>query len=240
MAKSVLKSAPVQAFIGTLLGAYMGFVGATTRWERRGLEYVTPLREGKAGLIGTIWHSRIMLSPAIWPKGAQTAKVLISRSGEGDAIARAAAMNGIGAIRGSSLNLKKREKSKGAMSGFKQMVRHLREGGCMAIMPDGPRGPRMRIGLGPLMIAQIAGVPILPATWSTRWGISFNSWDRFILPFPFSKGVMAYGEPLTVPRDADEAQLEALRAELEARMIALTQEADALCGRPATDPAEPR
>ena len=87
MAKSALKSAPVQAFIGTLLGAYMGFVGATTRWDRRGVEHITPIREGRDGLIGTIWHSRIMLSPSIWPKGAQPAKVLISRSGEGDAIA---------------------------------------------------------------------------------------------------------------------------------------------------------
>ena len=240
MAKSVLKSAPVQALIGTLLGAYMGFVGATTRWERRGVEIITPIREGQDGLIGTIWHSRIMLSPSIWPKGAQPAKVLISRSGEGDAIARAAALNGVGAIRGSSLNLKKREKAKGAMSGFKQMVRHLRDGGCMAIMPDGPRGPRMRLGLGPLMIAQMAGVPIVPATWSTRWGKTFNSWDRFILPFPFGKGVIAYGEPITVPKEADAETLEALRAELEARMIALTHEVDRLCGRPQTDPAEPR
>ncbi|MCP2670846.1 lysophospholipid acyltransferase family protein [Maricaulaceae bacterium EIL42A08] len=240
MAKSFLKSAPVQAIIGTLLGAYMGFVGATTRWERRGVEHITPIREGRDGLIGTIWHSRIMLSPSIWPKGAQPPKVLISRSGEGDAIARAAAVNGVGAIRGSSMNLRKREKSKGAMSGFKQMVRHLRDGGCMAIMPDGPRGPRMRLGLGPLMIAQMAGVPIVPATWSTRWGKTFNSWDRFILPFPFGKGIIAYGEPITVPRDATPETLEALRTELEARMIALTHLADEACGRIKTEPAEPR
>lgn len=240
MAKSVLKSRAVQTAIGTLLGGYMWFVGATTRWERRGVEFIEPIREGGEGLIGAIWHSRIMLSPSIWQKGAQQPKVLISRSGEGDAIARAAAVNGISAIRGSSLNMKKREKSKGAMSGFREMVRFIRGGGCMAIMPDGPRGPRMRIGLGPLMIAQMAGAPIVPATWSTRWAITFNSWDRFVLPLPFGKGVIAYGEPVTVPRDADAETLEALRAELEHRAIALTQDADRACGRNITEPADTR
>ncbi len=240
MVKSLLKSGPVQAVIGTLLGGYMGFVGATTRFERIGVEHIEPIREGGAGLIGAIWHSRIMLSPAIWPKGAQPPKVLISRSGEGDAIARAAAVNGVGAIRGSSLNLKKREKSKGAMSGFREMVRFIRGGGCMAIMPDGPRGPRMRIGLGPLMIAQMSGAPIVPATWSVRWGKTFSSWDRFILPFPFGEGVIAYGEPVTVPKDADAETLEALRAELESRLIALTQDADQRCRRERVEPAPAR
>jgi lysophospholipid acyltransferase (LPLAT)-like uncharacterized protein len=240
MVKSLLKSGPVQAMIGTLLGGYMGLVGATTRFERLGLEHIEPIRQGGKGLIGAIWHGRIMLSPAMWPKGAQPAKVLISRSGEGDAIARAAALNGIGAIRGSSLNMKKREKSKGAMSSFREMVRHIRGGGCMAIMPDGPRGPRMRIGLGPLMVAQMSGAPILPATWSTRWAIQFGSWDRFLLPLPFGRGVIAYGAPITVPRDADAGQLEALRADLEARAVALTQEADRLCGREVIEPADAR
>lgn len=240
MARSLLKSGPVQAFIGTLLGGYMGFVGATTRFERIGLEHIQPIREGGEGLMGAIWHGRIMLSPAIWPKGAQEPKVLISRSGEGDAIARAAAVNGIGAIRGSSLNMKKRGKSKGALSGFREMVRFIRGGGCMAIMPDGPRGPRMRIGLGPLMIAQMSGAPIVPATWSVRWAKSFNSWDRFLLPLPFGRGVIAYGEPIYVPKDADADALEILRAELEARLIALTQDADRRCGRDIIEPAPAR
>lgn len=240
MLKSILKSRPVQAVIGTLLGGYMAFVGATTRWEWRGLENRAPILNGGTGAIGAVWHGRIMVSPRTWPAEPQPRKVFISQSSEGDVIARAASLNGVGAIRGSSLNMKKREKSKGAMSGFKQMVRHLRSGGCMAIMPDGPRGPRMRMGLGPLMIAQIAGVPIVPVTWSSRWAITFNSWDRFILPFPFAKGVIAYGEPLTVPKDADSDALETLRCELEARMIALTNEADALCGRAPIEPEEPR
>jgi len=240
MAKSVLKSRAVQTAIGTLVGAYMGVVGATIRWERRGLEHIEPIRASGEGLVGCVWHGRIMLSPSIWPKGAQPVKVLISRSGEGDAIARAAAVNGVGAIRGSSLNMKKKEKLKGAMSSFREMVRHIRKGGCMAIMPDGPRGPRMRMGLGPLMVAQLAGAPILPATWSTRWAITFNSWDRFVLPLPFSRGVIAYGEPMLVPKDADDAALEALRAELEARAVALTQDADHACGRPMIEPADRR
>lgn len=237
MGKSFLKSGPVQAVIGTLLGGYMGFVGATTRFERLGLEHIEPIRDGGQGLIGAIWHGRIMLSPAMWPRGAQPAKVLISRSGEGDAIARAAAVNGIGAVRGSSLNMKKREKSKGALSGFREMVRHIRGGGCMAIMPDGPRGPRMRIGAGPLMIAQMSGAPIVPATWSVRWAKAFNSWDRFLLPLPFGRGVIAYGAPITVPEDADADRLEELRAELEARLIALTQDVDRRCGRVPVEPA---
>jgi lysophospholipid acyltransferase (LPLAT)-like uncharacterized protein len=236
MANSVLKSAPVQAFIATLLGGYMGFVGKTTRWERRGMEHIQPLREGGKGVIALVWHGRIMVSPTLWPRGAQPIKVLISQSDDGDIIARAAAMNGVGAVRGSSLNPKKREKTKGAMGAFREMVRQLRGGGCMAIMPDGPRGPRMRMGLGPLTIAQMTGAPIFTATWSTRWAISFKSWDRFVLPLPFSKGILAYGKPVYVPRDADEATLEALRLHLETDLTEITRQADAACGRPIVEP----
>ena len=239
MANSVLKSGPAMALVGTLIGAYMRLARATTRWQIVGGQHRDAVSATGKGVIGCIWHGRIMLSPSLWPGDAQPGKVLISRSGEGDAIARAASMNGWGAVRGSSLNVKKKEKSKGAMSGFREMVRHIRSGGCMAIMPDGPRGPRMRLGTGPLMIAQMTGAPLFPTTWSTRWGWTFNSWDRFILPVPFSSGVMAYGEPVYVPKDADSETLEAIRVELEARMIALTQDADARCGRGQTEPADP-
>lgn len=234
--KSLLASAPVQALIAGLLAGYMSLVKATTRWEVRGLEHAQPVWDSQAGLVGAVWHGRILMTIAAWPKTVQPAGILISRSKEGDVVARVAAHHKVQTVRGSSRN-KKKSKQKGGVTAFREMVRWIKGGGCMAITPDGPRGPRMRASLGAVKLANAAGAPILGLGWSTRHALVFNSWDRFVLPLPFGRGVIIWTEPLTLPRDPDRAQLELARAELEARLIAATQQADAACGRPVIEPA---
>ena len=234
MIKAILQSGPVQGGLGALLAGYMRLVKATTRWERRGLAHVEPIWSGAGGVVACLWHSRILMSIAAWPKQAQTPAVLISRSRDGNVVADAARRHGVDVVRGSSLNQRKTAKQKGSVGAFRDMARHVRAGGCMAITPDGPRGPRMRAGDGAVKLARIAHAPILPVAWSTHRAVVFNSWDRFMLPLPFGRGVIVYAEPILLDAHADDAAVDAARADLEARLNAATDEADAACGRDPT------
>ena len=237
MVKSILASGPVQAVLGALLAGYMSLVKRTTRWEVRGLEHVRPIWEGGEGVVGCVWHGRILMTIAAWPKDVQPPSILISRSKDGAVVAQAARRHGAVVVRGSSRNRKK-TKEKGGFSAFREMVRWVQRGGCMAITPDGPRGPRMRAGLGAVKLARAAGAPLLPLAWSTTNALVFESWDRFFLPLPFGRGVIVWGEAVRAPSEADQAALEAARARLEAVLIAANQEADRACGKAVIEPAE--
>ena len=99
----------------------------------------------------------------------------------------------------------------------------------------------MRASAGLINAARLAGVPILPCTYAVSLRRVLASWDRFVLAFPFGRGVFLWGEPIAVAPDGGEAALERARATLEARLNALTREADLLCGavpvEPSTEPA---
>ncbi len=229
MASSVLASAPVRAILSSTIAGYIRLVQATTRWRVEGAAHLdAAIAEGK--VIVVFWHNRIMMAPLTWPDDAPTPRTLVSRSADGDVIAAAAAKLDIGAVRGSSANLKKKAKGKGALAAFREMARHVNAGGCMALTPDGPRGPRMRLQEGVIRLAQLTGAPVLPMAWSTTRRKTFQSWDRFILPAPFSEGVVVWGEPLHAPRDADEAGLDSFRRSAEAALIAVADRADAATG----------
>jgi hypothetical protein len=240
MIKAILNSGPVQAVLGALLAGYMTLVKATTRWERRGLEHAQPVWDSGAGVVGCVWHSRILMTIAIWPKTAQKPAILISRSRDGDVVADAARRHGVAVVRGSSLNQRKTSKQKGSVGAFREMARHVETGGCMAVTPDGPRGPRMRAGAGAIKLARTAEAAVLPCAWSTSRAIMFNSWDRFMLPLPFARGVIVYGEPIEIDADSDDAAVKAAALSLEERLNAATAEADRACGRQLTEPAEKR
>jgi lysophospholipid acyltransferase (LPLAT)-like uncharacterized protein len=103
-------------------------------------------------------------------------------------------------------------------------VRQVRAGASAGIAPDGPRGPRHQAQLGIITLARLSEVPIVPVAVGARWKVVFQSWDRFLLPLPGSRVVVAYGEPVVVPSDADAALLEQKRQELEAKLLKLTGE----------------
>ena len=95
----------------------------------------------------------------------------------------------------------------------------------------------MHASTGIISTARLAEVPIVPITYATRRRHIMQTWDRFHLPLPLSKGIFVWGEPMTVPPDADEATVEAARALLEARLNAITAEADRRMGHAPPLPA---
>jgi hypothetical protein len=190
---------------------------ATVRFEQHGDRAYERYMNSDQAAVFLVWHGRLL--PATWFHRTKGLATLISRSGDGEIIARIAEHWGYRVIRGSS--------SRGGHAGLRAMVRVLREGQSVAVTPDGPRGPKRKVKQGALEAARQAGVPILPVGAGTKRAWWFEGWDRFLVPRPFARVHLFYGAPIRVPADAGTEDLERLARQLEHSLDALTEEADA-------------
>jgi lysophospholipid acyltransferase (LPLAT)-like uncharacterized protein len=233
------KRLPARLFIiSRLLALYLQLVYVTSRWHIENREVFDTLLKQQGGRIMTFWHGRMCAMPRVFrPFG--TGHVLISAHKDGELIARVMEAMGYDAVRGSTARQRPGEAlvDKGGAAALRSLVRLLKSGGHIGITPDGPRGPRMRISPGTMLLAALSGAPIVPVTYSASFAIRFKSWDRFLLPLPFGRLHVAIGTPLTVPRDADEATLSSLRLTLEAELNRLTRECDERAGQAPVAPA---
>jgi lysophospholipid acyltransferase (LPLAT)-like uncharacterized protein len=152
--------------------------------------------------------------------------VLISRHRDGEMIARTLSCFGIHSTRGSSTS--------GGAAALREIVRRIEQGWDAAFTPDGPRGPRHVVQPGVIESARLSGAKIVPVSFAAHPAWQMGSWDRFLVPKPFGRGLFLYGDPFSVPRDARGADLEGARRELESRMIALEAAADRLVRGEAT------
>lgn len=238
MLKSLLGNPIVQFIAGRAIGLYMLLVGWSTRWRRINHAAVEPFwAEGEARLVCCIWHGRFILVHKLWAFGAgkPKARFLISRSREGGVVAHASRTVGAEVIRGSAA--KRGQQKGGAGAGF-GVVRQIQAGIVVGLTPDGPRGPRMRAKMGPVQIAKLSQAPLIALAWSSNRRIVFESWDRFVLPLPFGRGVLIWSDPIPAPAsDADDAEMERTRAALENELNRITAEADRLVGAAAIEPA---
>lgn len=235
MIKGILKSDAFRIFASWLVTQYVRLAWATGRWTVHGGQTPAAKWDAQKPFILVFWHGRLLMMPKSWRRGVKV-HMLISQHRDGELITRGIKPFGIDTIRGSTSKPGK-AKDKGGLTALREILRTLKSGECIGITPDGPKGPRMRASDGVITIARLSGAPILPAAWSARRRWALNSWDRFLVPSLFTKGVIVWGAPIEVPRDANDAQIDALRQMVEARMIALTDEADALAGAPKIEPA---
>ncbi len=114
-----------------------------------------------------------------------------------------------------------------AVAGFLALVRAFREGFSLALVPDGPRGPCYEAKVGVVQVARITGAPIIPVSYATDRMKQLRSWDRLMIPLPFARVVFAIGEPIVVPRNADDALIEQQRQVLQQRLNELGRQAEA-------------
>jgi lysophospholipid acyltransferase (LPLAT)-like uncharacterized protein len=144
----------------------------------------------------TLWHGQML--PLLWHHRDQGVAVLVSEHKDGEIIARILEMMGYALIRGSP--------SRGAGRALLAMVRTLKEGNDVAVTPDGPRGPRHKFAPGAAIAANRAGAPILPAVAHVDRYWQLRTWDGFIIPKPFARITVAYGEvarlDAATPREA--------------------------------------
>lgn len=217
---------------GALAGLIVRVVRSTTRWETVADPAAAALLAGEEPLIGAFWHNRLMLITAAWPKGRPLAMVM-SEHGDSRILGIAVADYVTRPVWGSS--------RRNPAAALKGMLRALRDGISVAITPDGPRGPRMRCRRGVVQAAMRTGAPIVPAAWAVSRRSVVRSWDRFMIAWPFGRGVVVYGPPIRVPADADAAAVEAARRAVEDALNAVTAEADRRMGHapiaPAPEPA---
>lgn len=229
--KRLQKTGFGQALLAWEISVYLLLLRATTRWRITRPAAAEALLDKEASFIACFWHGRLTTMRAAWNRHPSHFHMLISGHRDGAMVSRAMQRLGFPTVAGSS--------RRGGVSAMRRMREILQSGDCVGITPDGPRGPRMRAKIGAIKAAQSTGVPILPVTGSIRRCRFLKTWDRFCFAEPFSRGVILFGEPLSVPADADRTELERLRLELENRLNALTAEADRLCGHPAIEPAPP-
>ncbi len=145
-----------------------------SRWQR-GEQVIIPF-----------WHDQLLLLVFGYP--AKQAKLLISASKDGELLTRTMKYFGQSTVRGSS--------SRGGRAAFKEMLDLCKQPFDIVLTPDGPKGPRHEIKDGVLQLARLSGRPIVPMAFVCSRGHRFKSWDRFLLPYPFGRGIYSYGEPL--------------------------------------------
>ncbi len=228
-AKRLLRSDAVRRLACWLIQLYIRLVFATGRWTIEGAEIPRQMRRDGKPFILAFWHGRLLMIPMAWQRLAPM-HMLISGHRDGRIIADAVRYFDVDSIAGSS--------NAGGSTALRAMVRHIRGGDCVGITPDGPNGPAMRATSGIVAAARLARAPIIPVTYATRHRRILATWDRFHLPFPFSRGIYLWGEPIVVPAELDEAGVEQWRRLVEERMIAQTAEADRRVGREATAPGQ--
>lgn len=199
-------------------------ISITLRWQVEGDASVRRLIADGQPFILAFWHGRgVMIAEAYQRVGGRRIHVLISEHQDGEIIARTLAHWGYAAVRGSS--------RRGAVRGAKGLLRAARNGHDLAITPDGPRGPREVLQGGVIDLARISGLPVVPVSYSAKRAKRFASWDGFLLPYLGTRTVVIWGEPLWVPRDADQELQDALQQQLESTMITLRKQADLRVGR---------
>lgn len=174
----------------------------TWRIRERGSEHADVARVQRRPVVYAFWHSQML--PLLWHHRDQGVAVLISEHRDGELIARAAQALGYRTVRGST--------TRGAGRALIGLISELERGGQVAVTPDGPRGPAHEFAPGAAIAAQRAGVPILPLAVHAERAWRLRSWDRFLIPKPFSRITVVYGALTMVEAtDARAAALEAPR-----------------------------
>lgn len=230
--KKITRSKFVTRLVSRLLYLYVKFTFATSRWEIRGLDNIlnTWMEEGNFILVG--WHGRALMMPMIFKKNYHPEmRALVSLHNDGRIIAGILERCGIKTIGGST--------SSNAKGAAVSIMHTLNNRISVTIIPDGPRGPRMRMSMSPVYFAHKTGKPLIGMVYSAQKAkIIEKAWDKMMIPAPFNQGIYLISEPFYVPKEADEKELEQYRLNFEKIMNNLNDEADRAMGIPQIMPGD--
>lgn len=199
------------------------------RWTRVGEETVLSLHRQGRPYVHAFYHDQLLMMTYsyIGRRHGRRLAVLSSRHRDGEYVSRMLEKFGHIMVRGST--------GRGGVGGLKKMIRHLREGNDAAFAVDGPRGPRHQVQMGAIEAARLGAAPIVPVAFAASRAKKLRSWDAFQVPWPFSRCVFIYGDPIMVHRDADRGVMEEARRSLQEHLDCLTARAQALV-QAGTDP----
>lgn len=186
-----------------LVRTLMGSVRVKEVWGKKEAQEAIAKAGGRA--IYATWHQR--MSYHFYHLSKMGISVLISPSRDGEIAARLAVRLGFRAIRGSS--------SKDGFYGLMGAVHELKKGNPVGMLVDGPLGPPRVAKMGTILMAWLGQAPIIPVLWGVDKGWVMNSWDRYLIPKPFTNAVIKYERPIWVPRETKRDSLEFYRKLLE-------------------------
>lgn len=227
--RKILHSWLVTKIIIQLIYWYVKLIGFTTKWKFKGFENADTLWKEHQTFVGIAWHSRAVMIPVFGNDNPISA--LVSLHQDGQLIAGLLHKFNVDTVGGSS--------NQNASGSALSLMRKLKSNHPVFIIPDGPRGPRMHMGMSPIYLAQKNNCPIICITYSIKGSKIFEkSWDKIMLPIPFSKGIFIASKPIYIPQEAGKEELEKYRRKVEKIMIDIQHEADDYTGMKRTYPSE--
>lgn len=215
--KRTLNQALASLPVTSLLVILIRCIYATMRITVVGRDILPGFAARGEGYIGAFWHGRILMFPFLYP--GKALHILVSQHRDGEIIANILSSFGFHLVRGSS--------TRGGHDAMREMLGLLRSDRDLGIAADGPRGPLEVLKPGAAQLGRLSGKAVIPISFSASFAIRFTSWDRFMLPLPFSRGVYFVGEPLRYEKGEE---MEDFRVRIENALLAATARADALAG----------
>jgi lysophospholipid acyltransferase (LPLAT)-like uncharacterized protein len=204
-------------FLGFL---FLLLIRMTMRIKRVREEVLEEFYKNNRRFILAFWHGRQLFMP--YSYHGEKIHILISQHGDGEIVSRAMGYFGFNSVRGSS--------TRGGFKAFRELIK-LSRNSDIAITPDGPKGPLYRVQMGIIELARLTSLPIIPVTFSASSRKTLKSWDQFLIPHLFSKGVFIWGDPIFVEKDLAGERVELKRRDLEDSLNRITKEADGFFSR---------
>jgi lysophospholipid acyltransferase (LPLAT)-like uncharacterized protein len=214
--ESGVKRAQLKA-ISALGAPVIAALGSSLSWKVEGLEHLQFEGNGRRPIMA-FWHGRVLTATYYFRR--RDIVVMISENFDGEWIARIIEQFGFHTSRGST--------SRGGRRALLQLKREMDRGRPSGFAVDGPRGPARRAQPGAVWLAKLTGNPVVPFHMEASSYWSLKSWDRTQIPRPFSTVALTVGQPIEVPREADETVLEAKRVEVEESLVQLERRAAAM------------
>ena len=196
MIKNFLKNYFIKKFLSLVGALYVYIVYISSQKTFINKDNFDKLILENKSFIYALWHDQLLLSPFTW-QTKNRIDILISKHKDGDIIADLIKYHGFNSIRGSTNNPSK-EKEKNTISSIRKIIKTLKANVSIGITPDGPRGTRHRVSEGTINIARISNKKILPMALAYKEQWVINTWDKFIIPKPFNKICIVWGDPIDI------------------------------------------
>jgi 3-deoxy-D-manno-octulosonic-acid transferase len=220
-----------------MMARYMRFVHRTSTVTIEPEDASERIRSAHPFIL-TMWHGQFLMMPLV-PWGGFPVAAIVARHGDAEVLSQILPRFGVELVRGAGAGTRTRVKDRGGAHALRSAVRLLKDGSTFCMTADIPPGPARRAGIGIVTMARMSGRPIVPFAVASSRYIAFNTWSRMTLNLPFSKLAYSIGDPIWVPRDANETELEEYRVAVEEAMNQTTKRAYAAAGADPTRATPP-
>lgn len=224
--KGVGETVFAQKLVGFIGSLYIRFCFLTTRWQVIGVEHLDNAAREHKTVFGGFWHRGLAFSTfsTSFLKPRPITYAVISGHRDGKMMAELARFLGVRVIAGS-------RRRGGAKASFEILNKAIKDG-VLGTAVDGPTGPPYILAKNIVLLAQLGEYPLIPFAWSVSRCVRLKSWDKLIVPLPFSKGAYVFGKITHIPKNISEEELEKIRLSVQNDINEMTKTADTLVGRP--------